>query len=206
MPNNMRGTRGEKVLTFLKETYPKTYSKNELAAIHKIPEISMYRILTEILVPTGGVKEDATRRPNHYQYVPGAKINIWPPFEYRDEPEKEVSLKPLFDRLLELSTEYKTPPLQLPAAIIYATIYCMEISDPDERVRYLEWLDATAAKLKQYYIAYRLIKSVQALPIQNRRIEKFGIENKLPGQDNEDQMSMTILFQHELDKLLKQIP
>jgi hypothetical protein len=206
MPNNMRGSRGQLILKFLEDNYPKTYSKNELAAALKLPPISTYRVLTQILVPSGGVLADTSRSPIHYQYIKGAKINIWPPLQLLDNPQTEVVIKPQFDNLLAISTDYKTPPIKLPIAVIYAAIFCMEIDDPEERANYLEWLEATAIKLHQYYLAYRIIRTIQALPLKDRRIEKFGISNKLPNQPKDDEMSMTILFKQELKSFLKQIP
>ena len=142
---------------------------------------------------------DRTRSPWFYSYKKGSKPNIWPAFKFLDNPQSEMLVRDVTEMYLIESKDYKLPQKELAQSIIFAALYGMEHEDVEQ---YNEWLEATATKLRAYYLAYRVIRTIQNMPVRERKLETWGINNKQPTQDKDDQMTMSIAVRDTFKDLL----
>lgn len=203
MTASLRAARAQSIITYLMEK-KKGYSLEALAAELKLPKMAVHRSM-DILISAGVVDIDRTRSPWFYSYKKGAKPNIWPAFKFNDQPQEEMSVKNVCDSLLTLSTDYKLPNLTLQQKLMFATLYGMGLEDSDHIAQYNEWLEATAAKLYQYYLAFRTIKTIQNMQGRERDLARWGIEKKLPNQDKDDNYNMSLVFQQMFKEILDEL-
>lgn len=203
MPTSLRPQRAQLIITHLMET-KKSYSLDTIAADLKLSKMAVHRSM-DILISAGVITVDRTRSPWFYSYKKGSKPNIWPAFKFNDQPQTELGVKDVCDHLLSKSKNYILPQISFEEKIIYAALFGMGLEDSDHRAQYDEWLEATATKLYRYYLAYRVIRTIQNMQGRERDLARWGIENKLPGQEKDDQMSMSLVFQQMFKELLDEL-
>jgi hypothetical protein len=205
MPENMKPQRAALIAQYLMDIkIPQT--ADQITAHFKWGHSGTARSLP--LVKAWGILiKDTSRMPYTYQYKKGATINFYPPFEYKDTPEKEQAIyEPCNSFINQTTRDWTTPSRTLGPLLTLCAIYGMGVEEQSQRQEYDEWLEAIAVKLRQYYIAYRIVKSIQAMPARDRNLSKWGIPNKLKGQDKDDTMTMSVQFAQSFKKLLELIP
>ena len=158
----MRAERAQTIITFLMET-KKGYSLDSLAAELKLPKMAVHRSM-DILISAGVITVDRTRSPWFYSYKKGSKPNIWPAFQFHDNPQAELPVRDICEELFSKTKDYKLPDLKIGTKLTFTALYGMGLDDSDHREQYNEWLAAMATKLRAYYLAYRVIKTIENLP------------------------------------------
>lgn len=180
----------------------KGYSLEDLAVEIKLPKMAVHRSM-DILISAGVINVDRTRSPWFYSYKKGAKPNIWPAFKFNDKPQEELPVRDITEVLLSQTKDYVLPERNVATHLIFAALYGMELEDVSA---YEEWIEAVAAKIRAFYLAYRVIKTIQTIPVRERKLETWGINNKAPDQDSEDNMTMSLAYKQMFKDLLAQIP
>src|SRR5215471_3588972 len=144
MPPNLRVLRGQTIMNFLQENYPKWYTRKELAKLLNIPQASLDRIITTRLNPSGQINVDTTYGLERIQYRRGAKVVVAAPFKFIDELPSEMNIWIICEEYL-MEADQSTgplPPQRFAKNVMQAMMYGMALTDPADRQAYMEFVAA----------------------------------------------------------------
>ena len=200
MTDNMRPKRAADILKYLMDEN-KSYTQAELAEHFGIHPTVMKRVLA-FAETSGALDIDKTRQPYLYKYRKGATPNFYSAFTFRDNPETEMSVRDQCNDLLShVGEDWKLPPMNAGLGTIFAALICAHLEDNDSQDQYEEFLDAVAAKPRHYYVAYRVVKTMQSMSRRERITQKDGIQYKKSDPD----VDLRLILRDNFKNILKVI-
>jgi len=154
----------------------------------------------EILERAGVIEADRIRYPHTFKWN-GKPPTVWPPFEFHDPPQLELAIRDNCEHIFTHTMEWELPNIEGAAQLIYAAIFCLGLEEPDAIQSYEAWLETARQKLRQYYLAYRVIATIQTLTAQERKLERWGIRSK----KEEPWIDLAMIYHARLNDILGEI-
>src|SRR5215471_11451675 len=144
MTASQKVARGQDIMNFLQENYPKWYTRKELSQLLNIPLASLNRVITTRLIPSGQINVDNTYGLDRIQYKRGAKVTVAAPFKFIDEVPSEMNIWIICEEYL-MAADQSTgplPPQMFAKNVMQAMMYGMALTDPADRQAYMEFVAA----------------------------------------------------------------